>query len=133
MTDRVSPEYVQAAHFFDSDNAALFSALSEIDRAVDLVVVEDPNNPLLRLHAEYTAEETTEAITQIGEQFPGTQLAIAASDLLVGDDSRERLVENELKRLQGIMEHDGMGVFVISGAKEDVVRFIAAHKDQPIY
>lgn len=123
--------YVRAAHFMHSDDSALFGALNAVDREVDLVIVEDPDNPLLRRHAEIRADEVAAATSGIHEKFPGSKFSQMVGSVLEGEGAREGLIDSELANLRAIMAAPGMGVFAIVGAKESVVAFIEAHLAQP--
>lgn len=123
--------YVKAAHFMHGDDAALFGALAKIGRTVDLVIVEDPENPLLRRHAEIRADEMIAAVGNAGEKFSGTKFAEMTSSLFGGEGARDRLIDDELVHLGATMTSPGMGVFAVYGAEVDVAEFIKAHLDQP--
>lgn len=120
--------YVKAGHFFQRDGAALLSALVAINHEVEFLVVEDPNNELLRRHAEIEVDETMAAVRDAGSQLQFTQMV---QNLFSGEGARERLIEDELSRLRGILDNPGMGVFAIAGAQADVTAFMDAYLKQP--
>ena len=133
MSDiQLGPEtYVRAAHFMHNDDAALFGALAAIDRSVGLVIIEDPQNPLLRRHAEIRARELANSLGGMDDRFATSPLGAAARELFGGEEAVQLQIEHELRNLQSIMETPDMGVFAIYGDEADVVRFIRAHLDQP--
>ena len=126
-----TPLYVSAAHFMHSDDRALFSALDESGRKVELVVIEDPENPLLQLHAEIRADEVASMMGDVEERFPGSKFAEAAGMMLLGEGARARLIDHELANLRATMNAPDMGVFAEKKKKSDVDEFIEAHIRQP--
>jgi hypothetical protein len=133
--DNPMPEHqreiiVKAAHFTTTDSAALFGALAAVERSVDLIIIEDPENPLLREHAVYRANSLGGIAENLSNQYPDTLLAEKCREMF-SEDKMASLIEDELANLRSILEARGMGVFAVRGTKENVDAFITAHRDQP--
>ncbi len=124
-------EFVLAAHFLRSDSAALFGAHSVIGDEVQLIIIDDPDSPLLRRHAEFEALAQEALPAAIDERFAGSKLAELTKELLGNEDSRQERIEDEIRNLRSIMAAKGMVVFALVGGRERVERFIEVYKDQP--
>jgi hypothetical protein len=121
---------VKAAHFITRDSAALFGALVAVERSVDLTIIEDPDNPLIREHAVYRANCLSRIAEDLSSQYPDTLLAEKCREMF-SEDKRISFIENEVANLKSIIETHGMGVFAVRGSRENVDAFMSAHKDQP--